>query len=129
MLVLKIAAGIVVAVVVLIVAAAALVSADTTSDDAPPAEAVAGAGVTWTWVNFPKCSYSTGQWWAIRGEADAACTNGLYAEVNLLDKAGTVVGYANDSLGNLAAGREAVMVFDSFEAGAVSAEVSEVNCY
>lgn len=133
-LILKIAAGIVLAVVVLAFGCTALVSTDTTdvaeltddySTDAAIEEELPSA--TWEWVDKPVCGLDA-RCWQIRVSSDDGCPNGLYAELNLLDEAGTVIDYTNDSLGVLPPATSAVLTFETYNAAAAKGDVAQVTC-
>lgn len=62
---------------------------------------------------------------------DVVTKNGcsdLYVEIQLLDSAGSAVGYSNDTIGGLTPGQHAKLDFPSFEEHA-QAKVTEINCF
>lgn len=56
------------------------------------------------------------------------CPSNLYAEASILSN-GVVVGYANDLVGAVASGEDAVVLFEDFSGQGDSFRISKVNCY
>jgi hypothetical protein len=61
--------------------------------------------------------------------ATDGCPTGLYAEVQLLDGTGSVVGRTNARVGALTAGQQAKLVFHLFAADVETVQLSEMTCY
>ena len=61
--------------------------------------------------------------------AREGCPTSLYAEITILDSAGTNIGFTNDTTSGLGAGQKAKLVFEDFTPGAQSARLAEVSCY
>lgn len=57
------------------------------------------------------------------------CPNGLYVEANVLDSGGRVIGFTNDSVGQLRAGDRAKVILDVIEEDGEGIRVTEVSCY
>jgi hypothetical protein len=55
------------------------------------------------------------------------CLDGLYAEINI-KRGNTVIDYANDRLGSLGAGEEALLTFNDTSNGSL-AELTQIDCY
>ena len=85
-------------------------------------------GIAYKWAKNPDCGYLPCFGMTIRADT-AECPNGLYAEINLFDKGGTIVGYANDLVGSLRTGQKAKLVFDVSEDGVDSARLNKFSCY
>ena len=90
-------------------------------------EAEMASRVSWEWVEPPTCTDA--RCWQIRVTAQEDCTSGLYAELNLIGESGDVVDYTNASLGALAAGRSAVLTFETYEERIAAGEVTKVTCH
>jgi len=87
------------------------------------------AKTAYVWVN-PTASECLGDHcWAMELVTRDGCPTSLYVELSLEDATGTSVGYTNDVAGVLAAGQKARLVFDSFEASATKARLTQVTCY
>lgn len=87
-----------------------------------------GNGVAWNWSSGGGCKYSSWGCWHMNVIAKDGCPTGLYAAINIVDSAGTVVGFTNDSLPGLAPMRKARLEFTN-TTDYNSAEFQELNCY
>ena len=85
-------------------------------------------GIAYQWADNPDCGYFGCFGMTVRAD-DADCPNGFYAEINLLDASGTIVGYSNDTVGSLRTGQKAKLIFDITDDGVKSARISEFSCY
>lgn len=87
-------------------------------------------GVAWKWLNSGQfsCSYSSGSCWGMSVVSQVGCSS-LYVEINILDSAGNNIGYTNDTTSGLRPGQTAKLIFDSFEDGASTAQLSKISCY
>lgn len=85
-------------------------------------------GISYKWTDNPDCGYLPCFEMTIRADT-ADCPNGLYAEINLLDKSGTIVGYANDLVGSLRTGQKAKVNFAFSEDGVAKARLNKFSCY
>ena len=88
------------------------------------------SGVAWDWLSNKNshCAYGRCMQMAVR-PVEAACSNGLYVTINVLDKSGTVTGYSNDLLPSLEIGQKAIMTFQIIEDNSTNVRLSEINCY
>jgi hypothetical protein len=57
------------------------------------------------------------------------CPSDLYGEISLLDDAGTVVGYSNDSVGTVEPRQQAKLVFEIRNAAARQPVLAKIDCY
>lgn len=87
-----------------------------------------GNGVAWNWSSGGGCKFSSFGCWHMNVIAKDGCPSGLYAAINIVDSAGTVVGFTNDSLPGLAPMRKARLEFTN-TTDYNSAEFQELNCY
>lgn len=88
-----------------------------------------GTDLAWKWTD-ESCGYSSGYCWTVRVQTRDGCYGGLYAEINI-EKNGTVIGYSNDSLGSLGAGKTAKLEFIHYDrgAGTLTGQLTEIRCY
>jgi hypothetical protein len=87
---------------------------------------VGADSVYFKWVARPSCDYvACMQAYAY---ADNGCPSELYVEVQLTDKAGTVVGMTNAVASGLGSGQRALLTFDITANGKVSGHVNKVDC-
>ncbi|CAB4969351.1 MAG: hypothetical protein F2840_15945 [Actinobacteria bacterium] len=84
-------------------------------------------GIAYKWAKNPDCDYFSCFGMTIRAES-VSCSDGVYAEVNLLDADGTVVGYSNDTVGSLSQGQKAKLIFNVTEKGVKSAQLNGFTC-
>jgi len=85
-------------------------------------------GVAFKWADNPNCDYFS--CFGMTVIADSAnCPNGFYAELNLLDSSGAIVGYTNDSVGSLRLGQKAKLIFNFTDDDVKTAEISKFSCY
>jgi hypothetical protein len=96
----------------------------------PPGWFEESDGVAFEWVQDNKCGYESAYCWGITVVSRDGCPNGVYAELNILDGDGTVIDYANDSLGSLDSQQRGRLDFTSFERGygELKATVTEIRC-
>lgn len=107
---------------------AALLAATTPKPWYPKGYTPNGTDLAVKWTN-ESCGYSTGYCWSMRVVSKDGCPDGLYGEVNL-EKGGVVVGYTNDTLGSLAAGKTGRLEFSHFgDEGTLMAQLTELKCY
>jgi len=87
------------------------------------------SNVAWKWAEGPDpCGYSRCWYNYIKVISRDGCPSGLYAEVNKLNSAGTVIGWSNDSVPSLGAGQKARLVFVSYDPSD-SSSLAEISCY
>lgn len=84
-------------------------------------------GIAYKWSKKPDCGYLPCFGMTVRAD-EIACPNGVYAEINLLDRHGMVVGYSNDVVGALARGQKAKLIFSVTEKNVKRAEVNAIVC-
>jgi hypothetical protein len=89
-----------------------------------------GDGIEYKWLkpNSFTCSYGT-SCFGLTVRATEDCQAGVYVEINILDKSGTVVDWANDSVPALASGRSAKLIFETFERAGTTAQVATTTCH
>jgi hypothetical protein len=85
-------------------------------------------GIVYKWADNPNCGYLPCFGMTVRADT-VDCPNGLYAEINLIDKSGTIVGYANDLVGSLRTGQRARLIFAFSEDGVDRARLNKFSCY
>jgi len=87
------------------------------------------SNVAWKWADGPDpCGYSRCWYNYIKVISLDGCPSGLYAEVNELNSAGTVIGWSNDSVPSLRPGQKARLVFVSYDPADASS-LAEISCY
>lgn len=109
----------------------AIVRFNTRADSVPwfPEDYVEAApGIATKWVKAPKNCYSCYQW-TLEMIAKSGCYGGVYAEINILDSAGRVVDWTNDTISSLRAMEVGRLTFQDYGgSGTQSARLSELNC-
>lgn len=86
--------------------------------------------IAWRWAERGEFRCSFGDiCWGIFIVARNGCPSMLYAEITILDAAGTNIGFTNDTASSLRSGDEAKLVFEDFTPGADSARLAEISCY
>lgn len=86
-----------------------------------------GGDIAWKWTD-ESCGTRYGYCWTIRIVSDSGCYGGVYAEVNI-SQGGTIIGWSNDSLGSLPAGKTGKMEFTEYGgSGTKTANLTELNC-
>lgn len=68
--------------------------------------------------------------WKLKVVPQYDCSRGVYAELNMLDYAETVVDWSNDSLPSLSAGQTGLLVFKNYpyDEGIDSGQLTQLNC-
>jgi hypothetical protein len=84
--------------------------------------------IAWRWL---KSSEFSGYYeaWGLMIIPRYGCQNGLYAELNVLDKNDVIVGYTNDSLSYVGAMQKAKLTFNLLEDDGASATIERISCY
>lgn len=85
-------------------------------------------GIAYKWAENPNCGYFRCFGMTVRAD-DQSCPNGLYVEINLLDRNDNVVAYSNDVVGALNQGQKAKLIFDVTDDSVRSAQLNEISCY
>ena len=85
--------------------------------------------VDWDKSTRAECRGSGGTCFALNVIVKDACPRSLYAEIKLLGDAGDNLGWTNDTAQGVDAGERVRLVFRTYERGAKSAEVTEINCH
>jgi hypothetical protein len=68
--------------------------------------------------------------WKLKVIPQYDCSNGVYAELNMLDSADTVVDWSNDSLPSLSAGQTGLLIFENYpyDEGIDGGQLTELKC-
>lgn len=86
--------------------------------------------VQWVKGAEDPCGSSACNYWTINIVSQSGCPGGVYVEVNMLDSAGTVFDWSNDTVPALAAGQVAQLQFLTYAPRDGSkAQVANVSCY
>ena len=87
-----------------------------------------GLGYRWTTntASSPGCDYGSCSTMEI--VAYHACSS-VYAEVNVLDASGTILGMTNDTASNMTAGDKAQLTFTFMEKSGTKVKLTELNCH
>ena len=83
-------------------------------------------GVRWLEAKDYECRFGRACW-GMEFVSEEPCSH-FYAAITLLDSANTNIGFTNDSTTGVAAGQKVRLVFETYEEGARSAELSRVSC-
>jgi hypothetical protein len=81
-------------------------------------------------VSSSECGY--GGCLGIIVQTQNGCSNTMYAEIELLDSSDINVGYSNDLIGRVSAGKKAKLIFHLSDSEILSAKnwnVTKINCY
>lgn len=72
------------------------------------------------------CNY-----WKITVIANYGCTDGVYAELNMMDSSGTVIDWSNDSIPYLGPGQKAVLTFKNYpwDSNLETGQLTKLTCY
>lgn len=87
-----------------------------------------GHTIVWGWITMGRCEYGD-HCWGIYATPEDGCPSSLYIELALSDNSGTAVGFTNDVAGAVLPGQKARLTFESFDAAATRARVSNMSCY
>lgn len=74
------------------------------------------------------CAYGD-HCWGMLITAKNGCPQSLYAEITILDSAGSNIGFTNDTTSGLSPSQQAKLIFEDFTPGARKARLSEISCY
>ena len=86
------------------------------------------SNVAWKWVDVYDCSYADWCWKAKIISANG-CSDGLYAEINILDGADNVVDYTNDTVSSLGPMDTALLEFGTFNSVHAAGQMSKISCH
>jgi hypothetical protein len=69
--------------------------------------------------------------WKLKVVPHYDCNRGVYAELNMLDYAETVVDWTNDSLPSLSAGQTGLLIFENYpyDEGIDAGQLTELTCH
>lgn len=69
--------------------------------------------------------------WKLKVVPHYDCNRGVYAELNMLDYADTVVDWTNDSLPSLSAGQTGLLIFENYpyDEGIDAGQLTELTCH
>jgi hypothetical protein len=69
--------------------------------------------------------------WKLKVVPHYDCNSGVYAELNMLDYAETVVDWTNDSLPSLSAGQTGLLIFENYpyDEGIDAGQLTELTCH
>lgn len=86
------------------------------------------SGLAYKWVrgggsDCYRCSY-----WTMYVMSDTGCPGGIYAELNILDRSGTVIDWTNDTVPSLGIKQRAKLVFETYNRSADTAELTNLIC-
>jgi hypothetical protein len=83
-------------------------------------------GLAWKWVDAYSDCYSC-RYNHIKVVTRDGCSGGIYAEVNF-ERGGAVVDWTNDTVTYLGPGKKALLEFDTWESGSLSANLTTLTC-
>lgn len=86
--------------------------------------------IAWRWLepNEFNCKYGDSCWGMVIISKDG-CPSSLYAELSILDEAGTQVGYTNETMSSALPLQKSKLIFETYEESANSARISKISCY
>jgi hypothetical protein len=85
-----------------------------------------GVDLGWRWADA-SCAISSARCNHLEVVSKDGCSS-LYAEVNFVDSAGTIVDWSNDTARGMGPLQMALLEFRTFEDSASASSVSEINC-
>ena len=83
------------------------------------------------WVDgaaVPPACGSGCTYWTLQIVSKYGCPGGIYAEVNILDSAGTNIGWTNDTLASLKTGQAGQLQFKTYVKNPKSASIAKITC-
>lgn len=86
-------------------------------------------GVKWMTPNRSECTGSGVTCFGLSVVSEKGCPRNLYVSVTLLSKTGENIGWTNDTAQGVQAGEPVRLVFETYERGAATSRIAEVNCY
>lgn len=86
-------------------------------------------GVKWDTPKRSECTGYNTTCFALDVVSEKGCPRSLYVSITILSKAGENIGWTNDTAQGVQPGEPVRLVFDTYERGADSARIAEVNCY
>lgn len=86
-------------------------------------------GVKWSTARGSECTGYNVTCFAMDVVTEKGCPRSLYAEIKILGKGGDNIGWTNDTAQGVDAGEKVRLVFDTYERGASTAQIAEINCY
>lgn len=88
-----------------------------------------GVAVKWSKPTGSECTGYNVTCFAMDVVTEKGCPRSLYAAITILSKSDDNIGWTNDTAQGVEAGEKVRLVFDTYERGARSARVAEINCY
>lgn len=86
-------------------------------------------GVEWDMPTRSECRGSGTTCFAMNVVTERDCPRNLYVSITLFNEADDNIGWTNDTAQGVQAGERVRLVFDTYERGAESARIAEINCY
>lgn len=85
--------------------------------------------IEWVRPTNAECRGSGVTCFALNVVTERDCPRSLYASITLLDGSGNNIGWTNDTAQGVQAGEQTRLVFDTYERGAQTSRLAEINCY
>jgi len=89
------------------------------------------SSLAWRYVPVRKlnCSYSFGYCFGVYVISRDGCFSSLYAEINIFDRNGVQIDYANDLTSAVAPYQKVLLMFDTFNDNANTGRLTQLDCY
>jgi len=85
--------------------------------------------VAYKWINNADNDCYSCRYWTLEVISKYGCTDGVYGELNILDKSsGTVISYTNDRLNYLGPFQAGRLSFETYIEGSITGDLTEINC-
>jgi hypothetical protein len=85
--------------------------------------------VAYKWINNADNDCYSCRYWTLEVISKYGCTDGVYGELNILDKSsGTVISYTNDTLNYLGPFQAGRLSFETYIEGSITGDLTEINC-
>lgn len=87
-------------------------------------------GLSWYWIKNPRCPYGSSCSQMKVKASRTSCPDGLYVEVNFMDRRGNIIDFSNDVVGSLMRGETAILTFTSYDRSVRQTSApTEMNCH
>lgn len=88
-----------------------------------------GVAVQWEKPTRSECRGYDVTCFALNVVTEKGCPRNLYVSISLFNTSGDNIGWTNDTAQGVMASEKTRLVFTTYERGAASARIAEINCY
>lgn len=85
-------------------------------------------GIAYKWVRGGGSDCYSCSYWTMDVIARDGCPSGLYVELNIKDRSGTIIDWTNDTVPSLRSGDKARLTFETYNDRAETAQISQFSC-